>query len=85
MSLRCDQCRRPLGLVVRRYWHMRFCSHACVRSYQRRLQDDTKQKIADIRDADRTCREQPRLPARLLARGAGRDRAQRDTAGRLAG
>jgi hypothetical protein len=64
---------------------MRFCSHACVRSYQRRLQDDTKQKIADIRDADRTCREQPRLPARLMARGAGRDRAQRDTAGRLAG
>ena len=80
MSMRCDHCRRPLGLVVSRYWHMRFCSAACVQAYQRRLHDDTKQKIAKIRDADSVGRERPRLPERLFG-----SRTRSDGARRLAG
>jgi hypothetical protein len=80
MSLRCDHCRRPLGLAVRRYWHMRFCSAACVGAYQRRLHDDTKQKIAEIRDADSVDRKRPRLSERLFG-----SRTQPDGAQRLAG
>jgi hypothetical protein len=80
MTVRCDHCRRPLGVLVRRYWHMRFCSAACVQAYQRRLQDGTKQKIAKIRHTDSGGGEQPRLAARLFGR-----RAQPDPARRLAG
>jgi hypothetical protein len=80
MSLRCDHCRRPLGVVVRRYWRMRFCSAACVQAYQRRLQDQTKQKIATIRHADSARPQQPRRGGRLFGR-----RPQADSATRLAG
>jgi hypothetical protein len=80
MTLRCDHCRRPLGIVVRRYWHMRFCSATCVQAYQGRLHDRTKQKIAHIREADCARREQPRLPGRLFG-----PRPRSDTARRLAG
>lgn len=84
MTLRCDHCRRPLGLMVRRYWHMRFCSVPCMEAYQQRLLDDTKQKIADIRQADLAGGEQKRLPPHLLRIGVEGDRAPRDTAGRSA-
>jgi len=80
MSLRCDHCRRPLGVMVRRYWHMRFCSAACVRAYQRRLHDDTKQKIAKIRDADSVAANSRAWPERLFG-----PRAPSDSARRLAG
>jgi hypothetical protein len=80
MTVRCDHCRRPLGVLVRRYWHMRFCSAACVQAYQQRLQDGTKQKIARIRHTDSGGGEQPRLAGRLFGR-----RAQPDSARRLAG
>lgn len=80
MTVRCDHCRRPLGVLVRRYWHMRFCSAACVQAYQRRLHDATKQKIAQIRQADSVGGEKPRLGARLFAQ-----RAPADSARRLAG
>jgi hypothetical protein len=43
--LRCDHCRGKLGLGVQRYWHMRFCSSACVAAYQQRLDEETKVKI----------------------------------------
>jgi hypothetical protein len=61
MTVRCDHCRRPLGIMVRRYWHMGFCSAACVEAYQHRLHDTTKQKIAKIRHADSGGGQQPRL------------------------
>jgi len=80
MTVRCDHCRRPLGIMVRRYWHMRFCSAACVAAYQHRLHDDTKQKIANIRQANSGGGEQPRLSERLFG-----PRPRSDSARRLAG
>src|SRR5215469_14135549 len=35
--LGCDHCRGELGLDVQRYWHMQFCSSACIAAYQQRL------------------------------------------------
>jgi len=80
MTVRCDHCRRPLGIMVRRYWHMRFCSAACVAAYQHRLHDDTKQKIANIRQANSGGGEQPRLSERLFG-----PRPRSDSTRRLAG
>lgn len=48
MTLRCDHCRGKLGRDVHRYWHMRFCSTACERDYQRRLGDETRAKIRSL-------------------------------------
>lgn len=45
MTMRCDHCRGPLGLISHRYWRMRFCSAACKDAYQQRLNDATKAKI----------------------------------------
>jgi len=45
MTIRCDHCRGPLGLIIHRYWRMRFCSAACKDAYQQRLHDATKVKI----------------------------------------
>jgi len=45
MKVRCDYCRGRLGLLVHRYWHMRFCSSACAQDYERQ-RDETKQKFA---------------------------------------
>jgi hypothetical protein len=36
MKVRCDYCCGKLGLMVHRYWHMRFCSSACTQSYEQR-------------------------------------------------
>jgi hypothetical protein len=80
VTVRCDHCRRPLGVIVRRYWHMRFCSAACVQAYQRRLGDDTKQKIAKIRHADCIRHEPRRLSEHLFG-----PRPRSDSARRLAG
>jgi hypothetical protein len=44
MKVRCDYCCGKLGLMVHRYWHMRFCSSACTQSYERRL-DETKARM----------------------------------------
>jgi hypothetical protein len=47
-AVRCDHCRGKLGLTLQRYWHMRFCSSACVKAYRRRLAEDTKAKIHQL-------------------------------------
>ena len=47
-SLRCDHCREELGRGVHRYWHMQFCSAACMTAYQRRLAPETKVKISQL-------------------------------------
>lgn len=80
MILRCDHCRRSLGFTVRRYWHMRFCSHDCVQAYQRRLQNDTKEKIAKLRDTSGDAHRAPRLAGRLFG-----SQARPETNRRLAG
>jgi hypothetical protein len=49
-SLCCDHCRGKLRFRVHRYWHMRFCSAACMNEYQQRLSADTQQKIYEISD-----------------------------------
>jgi hypothetical protein len=40
--------RQELGLSVHRYWHMHFCSSACMTEYQRRLAPETKIKISQL-------------------------------------
>jgi len=50
MKVRCDFCRGKLGLIVHRYWHMRFCSPACVQGYEQRL-DQTKAKVRQLNDS----------------------------------
>ena len=46
--LRCDHCREEFGIRVHRYWHMHFCSSACMTAYQRRLAPETKVKISQL-------------------------------------
>ena len=48
MSLRCDHCRQQMGLIVYRYWQMRFCSTPCKDAYQHRLSEETKVKIGHL-------------------------------------
>jgi hypothetical protein len=47
-SLCCDHCRGKLRFPAHRYWRMRFCSVACMNTYQQRLSPDTRQKICEI-------------------------------------
>jgi hypothetical protein len=47
-TLRCDQCRRGLGPDLHHYWHMRFCSSACISAYQQRLDEETREKIRHL-------------------------------------
>jgi hypothetical protein len=65
MTIRCDYCRGRFGLIVHRYWHMRFCSAACAQAYQQRLHDETRAKIRDLADA--AVAETPGLGLRLIA------------------
>jgi hypothetical protein len=44
---RCDHCREELRLVAR-YWHMQFCSAACMTAYQQRLAPETTVKICGL-------------------------------------
>jgi len=47
-TLRCDHCREEFDLRAHRYWHMHFCSSACMTAYQRRLAPETKVKISQL-------------------------------------
>src|SRR5260370_22802003 len=47
-NVRCDHCREDLGLGMHRYWHMQFCSSACMTAYQQRLAPETKVKICRL-------------------------------------
>jgi hypothetical protein len=46
--VRCDHCREELGLGIHLYWHMQFCSSACMTAYQQRLAPETKVKICRL-------------------------------------
>ena len=48
VSSRCDHCRKPFGLVVHRYFRMRFCSLGCLKAYQERLDKLTRIKIEHL-------------------------------------
>ncbi|MGA8613355.1 MAG: hypothetical protein WB760_16970 [Xanthobacteraceae bacterium] len=56
MMLRCDHCRGKLGLSAQRYWRIRFCSEACKRAYQRRLDESTRDKVGRL---ERIARDAP--------------------------
>ena len=43
--IRCDHCRKPFGLVLHRYFRMRFCSSLRLKAYQQRLDKLTRVKI----------------------------------------
>ena len=45
MKIKCDHCRKQIGLTVQRYWRMRFCSADCIRGYQDRLDEITLGKV----------------------------------------
>lgn len=70
MTMRCDYCRGKFGLVVHRYWRMRFCCEACARAYQQRLHDDTKAKIRRLNSGSRDSSQAP-APLGAGARLAG--------------
>jgi hypothetical protein len=44
-SRKCDFCGGRLGLIIHRYYRMRFCCEAHMRAYGRRLSQDTRAKI----------------------------------------
>src|SRR5438067_1694748 len=46
--LPCDHCRGQVGVIVQRYWRMRFCSTACMNEYQQRLSTETQLKILTL-------------------------------------
>jgi hypothetical protein len=46
--MRCDHCRKSFGLILHRYFRMRFCSADCLKAYQRRLDELTMMKIHHI-------------------------------------
>jgi hypothetical protein len=43
--MRCDHCRKSFGLILHRYFRMRFCSADCLSAYQDRLSELTMVKI----------------------------------------
>jgi hypothetical protein len=49
-NVRCDHCREELGLGIHFYWHMQFCSSACMTAYQQRLAPETTVKICRLDD-----------------------------------
>jgi hypothetical protein len=48
MTHRCDHCGGPLGLIVHRYYQMRFCCEAHAEAYRRRLTEDTRAKVGHL-------------------------------------
>lgn len=70
MTVRCDYCRGKFGLIVHRYWRMRFCSAPCAHAYQERLHGETKAKISVLNAGPRDT-AQPRAPLAARARLGG--------------
>ena len=67
MTLRCDHCRGQLGIIVHRYWRMRFCSAACAQAYEQRLRGETRTKIRLLNrpSGDNALPREKRSPAGL--------------------
>ena len=70
-TARCDYCRKSFGLILHRYYRMRFCSADCLKAYQGRLDDLTMTRIHRV---DRQARSRTetaitrRPPAGAVAR-----------------
>ncbi len=45
---RCDYCGGHLGLIVDRYYRMRFCCKAHMSAYKQRLTMETRAKIRQL-------------------------------------
>jgi hypothetical protein len=45
LARKCDFCGGRLGLVIHRYYRMRFCCEAHLGAYRRRLSEETRAKI----------------------------------------
>ncbi len=45
---RCDYCGGHLGLIVDRYYRMRFCCKAHMSAYKQRLTIETRAKIRQL-------------------------------------
>jgi hypothetical protein len=43
--MRCDHCSKSFGLILHRYFRLRFCSADCLKAYQGRLDELTMMKI----------------------------------------
>src|SRR5438105_14793279 len=48
VKYRCDYCGGHLGLIVDRYYRMRFCCKAHVSAYKQRLTMETRAKIRHL-------------------------------------
>ena len=48
LTRRCDFCGGRLGLVIHRYYRMRFCCEAHMMAYCRRLTEETRTKIRHL-------------------------------------
>jgi hypothetical protein len=46
--MRCDHCRKSFGLILHRYFRMRFCSPDCLEAYQGRLDELTMMRIQHL-------------------------------------
>jgi hypothetical protein len=48
VKYRCDYCGGHLGLIVDRYYRMRFCCKAHMSAYKQRLTMETRAKIRQL-------------------------------------
>jgi hypothetical protein len=48
VKYRCDYCGGHLGLIVARYYRMRFCCKAHMSAYKQRLTVETRAKIQQL-------------------------------------
>ena len=48
VKYRCDYCGDHLGLIVDRYYRMRFCCKAHMSAYKERLTMETRAKIRQL-------------------------------------
>ena len=48
VKYRCDYCGGHLGLIVDRYYRMRFCCKAHMSAYKQRLTMETRTKIRQL-------------------------------------
>jgi hypothetical protein len=52
LTRRCDFCGGLLGLIIHRYYRMRFCCEAHMMAYSRRLTEETRIKIRHLASPD---------------------------------
>jgi hypothetical protein len=48
VKCRCDYCGGHLGLIVNRYYRMRFCCEGHMSAYKQRLTTETRAKIRQL-------------------------------------